>query len=182
MPCSPCIEYPGAPITSHIPDVTLCRIAAPVPLVQVTLALSCVLGLSINHSTFVCTRINDPLTTSVAGSIKNIMMTLLGALAFPDFRFRPSNAAGLGISMAGAIYYATKTAQRVRLPRPCWVLQRVLLRWRRTGVCAVRESCRSGLGVCWPSTSCWGLAWLVLPGPMRSWVEWGRMRWEGVTC
>ena len=83
---------------------------------QVTLALSCGLGLSINHSTFVCTRVNDPLTTSVAGSIKNIMMTLLGALAFPDFRFRPSNAAGLGISMAGAIYYATKTAQRVRPP------------------------------------------------------------------
>ena len=80
---------------------------------QVTLALSCILGLSINHSTFVCTRVNDPLTTSVAGSIKNIMMTLLGAVAFPDFRFRPSNAAGLGLSMAGAIYYATKTAQRV---------------------------------------------------------------------
>ena len=37
---------------------------------QVTLAASCMLGLSINHSTFVCTRYNDPLTTSVAGSIK----------------------------------------------------------------------------------------------------------------
>lgn len=28
------------------------------------------LGLSINHSTFVCTRYNEPLMTSVAGNLK----------------------------------------------------------------------------------------------------------------
>ena len=40
-------------------------------------------------------------------------MTVVGAFAFPDFRFQPFNAVGLAISMAGAIYYATKSAMRV---------------------------------------------------------------------
>jgi len=62
----------------------------------------------------VCTRFNDPLTTSVAGSVKNIAMTFIGAVAFGDFRFAPWNALGLGLSMAGAVWYATKSAVKVR--------------------------------------------------------------------
>ena len=48
----------------------VCKPASLLLRTQVTLAASCLLGLSINHSTFVCTRYNDALTTSVAGSIK----------------------------------------------------------------------------------------------------------------
>lgn len=81
---------------------------------QVTLMLSCVLGLTINHSTFVCTRYNDPLTTSVAGSLKNIIMTLIGAVSFGDFIYAKWNVIGLGVSMAGAIWYATRAAIKVR--------------------------------------------------------------------
>ena len=66
-----------------------------------TLGLSCVLGLTINHSTFVCTRYNEPLTTSVAGSLKNILMTLIGAVSFGDFVYAKWNVVGLGLSMAG---------------------------------------------------------------------------------
>jgi solute carrier family 35 protein len=84
--------------------------------VQVTLLLSCVLGLTINHSTFICTRYNDPLTTSVAGSLKNIIMTLIGAVSFGDFVFAKWNVVGLGVSMAGAIWYATRAAIKVRSP------------------------------------------------------------------
>ena len=51
--------------------------------------------------------------------VQNIAMTLVGALAFSDFRFHPFNAAGLVLSMAGAIYYATKTALRVRAEPHC---------------------------------------------------------------
>ena len=76
--------------------------------------LSCALGLTINHSTFVCTRYNEPLTTSVAGSVKNVLMTLIGAFAFGDFVAVPWNISGLALSMAGAIWYATKTALKVR--------------------------------------------------------------------
>lgn len=35
---------------------------------QLVLLLGSALGLSINHSTFVCTRVNEPLMTSVAGA------------------------------------------------------------------------------------------------------------------
>ncbi|KAK9820998.1 hypothetical protein WJX81_006546 [Elliptochloris bilobata] len=77
---------------------------------QATLLAACALGLTINHSTFVCTRFNDPLTTSVAGSVKNIAMTFIGAVAFGDFMYAPWNVVGLGMSMAGAIWYATKSA------------------------------------------------------------------------
>ena len=76
--------------------------------------MSCALGLTINHSTFMCTRYNEPLTTSVAGNLKNVIMTFVGAVSFGDFVFRPWNAAGLAISMAGAVWYATKAALRVR--------------------------------------------------------------------
>ena len=34
---------------------------------QLVLLLASALGLTINHSTFVCTRVNEPLMTSVAG-------------------------------------------------------------------------------------------------------------------
>lgn len=81
---------------------------------QLVLFLASALGLSINHSTFVCTRINEPLMTSVAGNLKNALMTVVGALAFPDFVFHPANTAGLGLSMTGAIWYATRSALRAR--------------------------------------------------------------------
>ena len=78
------------------------------------LFLASALGLSINHSTFVCTRINEPLMTSVAGNLKNAVMTVVGAFAFPDFIFEPANATGLCLSMSGAIWYATRSALRAR--------------------------------------------------------------------
>lgn len=78
------------------------------------LFLASALGLSINHSTFICTRINEPLMTSVAGNLKNAVMTIIGALAFPDFAFDPANSLGLGLSMTGAIWYATRSALKAR--------------------------------------------------------------------
>ena len=41
---------------------------------QLVLASSAVLGLTINHSTFLCTQVNEPLMTSVAGNLKNVLM------------------------------------------------------------------------------------------------------------
>lgn len=38
------------------------------------LLASAALGLTINHSTFLCTRVNEPLLTSVAGNLKNVIM------------------------------------------------------------------------------------------------------------
>lgn len=47
------------------------KCAAPL---QLVLAASAVLGLTINHSTFLCTQVNEPLMTSVAGNLKNVLM------------------------------------------------------------------------------------------------------------
>lgn len=81
---------------------------------QVSLGLCCVLGLAVSHSTFVCTRVNDPLMTSTAGNLKNIIMTVIGAFAFGDFQFSLLNSAGLVMSMVGAIWYAARSALKVR--------------------------------------------------------------------
>ena len=87
---------------------------------QVVLMMCCMLGLTINHSTFICTRFNDPLTTSVAGSVKNIIMTCIGAVSFGDFVYAKWNVVGLGVSMAGAVWYATRAAVKVsKAPAPC---------------------------------------------------------------
>lgn len=81
--------------------------------VQVSMGMSCMLGLAVSHSTFVCTRVNDPLMTSTAGNLKNIVMTIIGAFAFGDFQFSLWNSVGLLMSMVGAIWYAARSALKV---------------------------------------------------------------------
>jgi hypothetical protein len=44
-------------------------------------------------------------------------MTIVGAFAFGDFIFEPWNATGLAVSMAGAVWYAMRSALRVRQQR-----------------------------------------------------------------
>jgi solute carrier family 35 protein len=62
--------------------------------------------------------------------MKNALMTVIGAFAFGDFLFHPWNAAGLAVSMAGAVWYATRSALKVRPRR------------RRQCLCAcVRPKC-----------------------------------------
>jgi len=77
-----------------------------VPSFQVVLSSTVVLGITIHHSTFICTRVNEPLMTMVAGQLKNIVSTIVGALVFSDFKFLWMNVVGLTISMIGALWYA----------------------------------------------------------------------------
>ena len=66
----PLIRLRSSTAQAQSPQVAYSHRTQPLLRAQVTLAASCMLGLSINHSTFVCTRYNDALTTSVAGSAK----------------------------------------------------------------------------------------------------------------
>ncbi|KAK2080194.1 hypothetical protein QBZ16_000047 [Prototheca wickerhamii] len=84
------------------------------PRFQAALTIASALGLTINHSTLLCTRVNEPLATSVAGNLKNVLMTLVGTVAFGDFVYDPLNALGLAASMAGAVWYATRSAFKAR--------------------------------------------------------------------
>jgi hypothetical protein len=57
--------------------------------------------------------------TSTAGNLKNVIMTIVGAFAFGDFRFSVWNSVGLGMSMVGAIWYAAKSAMKVSQHKRC---------------------------------------------------------------
>ena len=67
------------------------------------LASSSVLGLTVNHSQFLCTRVNEPLMTTVAGQMKNIVSTIIGAFAFSDYTFNIVNVIGVTMSMSGKL-------------------------------------------------------------------------------
>jgi len=54
-----------------------------------------------------------PLSLTLTGNLKNAIMTIVGAFAFGDFIFEPLNASGLAVSMAGAVWYAMRSALRV---------------------------------------------------------------------
>ena len=68
------------------------------------------LGLSVGDSQYLCTRINDPLTTSVSGSLKNILMTGIGIFAFGDYVYDRFNVLGILISIGGGFWYALHCA------------------------------------------------------------------------
>jgi solute carrier family 35 len=76
------------------------------PTFLLAMAAAVGLGLSVGHSQYVCTRINDPLTTSVSGSLKNVLMTGIGIFAFGDYVYDLLNVIGIVISMAGGLWYA----------------------------------------------------------------------------
>jgi accessory gene regulator protein AgrB len=72
----------------------------------VSFATSCIIGVLVTHASFNLTRTTSALTCSVTGSIKSIALSLLGALAFSDFKYNLYNVVGLAVSMAGAGWYA----------------------------------------------------------------------------
>lgn len=82
----------------------------------ITAAISVFMGLAISHSTFVCTRHNDPLTTSVAGNFKSVLMTGVGMIAFGDYIFEKWNMVGIAVSMAGMCWYSYHRATSQPVP------------------------------------------------------------------
>lgn len=59
----------------------------------------------VNLSTSICTHVTSPLTTSVAGQVKNVMQSLLGFFSW-GYVPTPLNVAGLLVALCGQVSFA----------------------------------------------------------------------------
>lgn len=60
----------------------------------------------LNICIFRCTLVNSPLATNVTGQVKDIALTALGAVCFPDVRLTALNVVGLVTGLAGSLAYS----------------------------------------------------------------------------
>lgn len=73
----------------------------------VMFSISTVMGTVIQFSVMYCTKVNSALTTSVTGTLKNMITTYLGMIAPGlDYVYSFYNFVGVNVSLAGGVYYA----------------------------------------------------------------------------
>jgi solute carrier family 35 protein len=81
--------------------------------------LSSLMGFVLNYSWMMCTRYNSPLTTTVTGTLKNIVVTYLGMIVGGDYIFSNWNFVGLTVSSVASVVYSYLTfAQKPTPPSP----------------------------------------------------------------
>eukprot|EP00244_Chara_vulgaris_P014448 TRINITY_DN9047_c0_g1_i1.p1 TRINITY_DN9047_c0_g1~~TRINITY_DN9047_c0_g1_i1.p1 ORF type:complete len:197 (-),score=24.59 TRINITY_DN9047_c0_g1_i1:326-892(-) len=68
--------------------------------------LSCASAFVLNLATYLCTLVNDSLTTSIVGRTKSIIQGVGGLFAFNDVLINPTNLFGLLINSSGIGWYA----------------------------------------------------------------------------
>jgi solute carrier family 35 protein len=85
--------------------------AAGDPGFLLSFSLVVAMGPLITYSTTLCTTYNSPLATSITGNVKDIVVTITGALLFPGFIATASTVSGLTLSFAGALGYAANSVR-----------------------------------------------------------------------
>ncbi|CAI7792532.1 unnamed protein product [Closterium sp. NIES-53] len=70
--------------------------------------LSCASAFVLNLATYLCTLVNDTLTTSIVGRTKSILQGLGGLFAFGDVLMSATNVVGLVVNSVGIGWYAVE--------------------------------------------------------------------------
>jgi hypothetical protein len=68
-------------------------------------------GILITMTALLCVTINGPISMNITGIFKDVGLTFAGFLFFSDTKLTPMNAAGMGLSLLGAVYFCVKKYQ-----------------------------------------------------------------------
>ncbi|KAH9588704.1 UAA transporter [Trypanosoma melophagium] len=82
------------------------------PMLVFLLLLNAMAGYGISYCTYLCMKLNSPLTVSMIGAGKNVVTSYAG-MAFRDYAFSMPSFLGVNISVVGCVLYSYSEMKRI---------------------------------------------------------------------